>query len=136
MLASLDVLSGGRANLGLGIGWDRAEHEAYGIPFPTTAARYELLEDTLLMLPLLWGKGSPSFEGSTFSAANLTCYPRPIQERIPILIGGSGEKTTLRLVARYADACNLFGRPEAALGIAKLDPELGERILGLARERR
>ena len=64
------------------------------------------------MLPLLWGEGSPSYEGSTFSAAKLTCYPRPIQERIPILIGGSGEKTTLRLVARYADGCNLFGRPE------------------------
>jgi F420-dependent oxidoreductase-like protein len=112
MLASLDVLSGGRANLGLGIGWDRAEHEAYGIPFPSTAARYDRLEDTLLMLPLLWGKGSPSYQGSTFSAAKLTCYPRPIQERIPILIGGSGEKVTLRLVARYADACNLFGRPE------------------------
>lgn len=112
MVASLDVLSGGRANLGLGIGWDRAEHEGYGIPFPTTAARYDLLEDTLVMLPLLWGKGSPSFEGSTFSAAKLTCYPRPLQERIPILVGGSGEKVTLRLVARYADACNLFGRPE------------------------
>ncbi|HSK06538.1 MAG TPA: TIGR03560 family F420-dependent LLM class oxidoreductase [Acidimicrobiia bacterium] len=112
MVATLDVLSGGRANLGLGIGWDRAEHEEYGIPFPPTAARYDLLEDTLAMLPLLWGKGSPSFEGSTFSAAKLTCYPRPLQERIPILIGGSGEKTTLRLVARYADACNLFGRPD------------------------
>lgn len=112
MVATLDVLSGGRANLGLGLGWHRAEHEGYGIPFPSTAARYELLEDTLRMLPLLWGKGSPSFSGSTFSAPNLVCYPRPIQDHIPILIGGSGEERTLRLVARYADACNLFGRPE------------------------
>jgi F420-dependent oxidoreductase-like protein len=112
MVATLDVLSGGRANLGIGLGWDRDEHESFGIPFPPTPVRYEMLEDTLQLLPLLWGKGSPSFEGSTLSAAKLTCYPRPIQERIPILVGGSGEKETLRLVARHADACNLFGRPE------------------------
>jgi F420-dependent oxidoreductase-like protein len=112
MVATLDVLSGGRVTLGLGIGWDRAEHEGYGIPFPPTPVRYEQLEDTLRMLPLLWGKGSPSFSSVTLSAPQLICYPRPIQDHIPILIGGSGEKRTLRLVARYADACNLFGRPE------------------------
>jgi F420-dependent oxidoreductase-like protein len=112
MVATLDVLSGGRVTLGLGIGWDREEHEGYGIPFPPTSARYEQLEDTLRMLPLLWGKGSPSFSGKTFSAPELICYPRPIQDHIPILIGGSGEKRTLRLVARYADVCNLFGAPE------------------------
>ncbi len=112
VVASLDVISGGRVELGLGIGWDRGEHEGYGIPFPPTATRYEILEDTLRMLPLLWGKGSPSFSGTTFSAPELICYPRPIQEHIPILIGGSGEQRTLRLVARYADACNLFGRPD------------------------
>jgi F420-dependent oxidoreductase-like protein len=113
MMATLDVLSGGRANLGIGLGWDRDEHEGFGIPFPPTPVRYEMLEDALRLLPLLWGEGSPPFEGSTVSAARLTCYPRPIQERIPILVGGSGEKKTLRLVARHADACNLFGRPEA-----------------------
>jgi alkanesulfonate monooxygenase SsuD/methylene tetrahydromethanopterin reductase-like flavin-dependent oxidoreductase (luciferase family) len=112
MIATLDVLSGGRANLGLGIGWNDKEHRAYGIPFPDTAGRYAMLEDTLELLPLLWGKGSPSFDGRGFSATELACYPRPIQERIPILVGGSGEKKTLRLVARYADACNLFGQPE------------------------
>ena len=111
-VATLDVISGGRVNLGLGIGWDREEHECYGIPFPPVPARYEQLEDMLRMLPLLWGKGSPSFSGTTFSAPELICYPRPIQDPIPILIGGSGEKRTLRLVARYADACNLFGRPD------------------------
>jgi F420-dependent oxidoreductase-like protein len=112
MVATLDVLSGGRALLGLGIGWHKEEQEAYGIPFLPVDRRYDLLEDTLRMLPLLWGKGSPSFEGVTFSAPELVCYPRPIQERIPILVGGSGEKRTLRLAARYADACNLFGKPE------------------------
>jgi alkanesulfonate monooxygenase SsuD/methylene tetrahydromethanopterin reductase-like flavin-dependent oxidoreductase (luciferase family) len=112
MVATLDVLSGGRARLGLGIGWHRQEQEAFGLPFLPVARRYEVLEDTLRMLPLLWGKGSPPFEGSTFSAPELTCYPRPIQEHIPILIGGSGERRTLRLAARYADACNLFGKPQ------------------------
>lgn len=112
MVATLDVLSGGRAWCGLGAAWDEDEHGAYGIDFPGLADRYDLLEDTLRMLPLLWGKGSPKFEGKTFSARELVCYPRPIQDRIPILVGGSGEKSTLRLVAEYADACNLFGKPE------------------------
>lgn len=111
MIATLDVLSGGRANLGIGLGWDRKEHDGYGIDFPDVDRRYAILEDTLQMLPLLWGKGSPSFEGKEFTASELTCYPRPIQEKIPILIGGSGEKRTLRLVARYGDAANLFGKP-------------------------
>jgi F420-dependent oxidoreductase-like protein len=112
MVATLDVLSGGRVLLGLGIGWHRKEQEGFGIPYLPVARRYDVLEDTLRMLPLLWGKGSPSFEGATFSAPELVCYPRPVQEHIPILIGGSGEKRTLLLAARYADACNLFGKPD------------------------
>lgn len=112
MIATLDVLSGGRANCGLGVGWNADEHHGYGWDFPSVSHRYALLEDTLEMLPLLWGKGSPSFQGRVFSASELICYPRPIQERIPITIGGSGERKTLSLVARYGDACNLFGKPE------------------------
>lgn len=112
MIASLDVLSGGRAVCGLGIAWDQAEHKAYGVEFPTTKDRYELLEETLQMLPLLWGKGTPSYEGNHIVAKELVCYPRPIQDRIPVLIGGSGEKKTLRLVAQYGDAANVFGDPE------------------------
>ncbi len=112
MLATLDVLSGGRAICGLGIGWNEGEHRAYGIDFPPVATRYSMLSDTLEMLPLLWGKGSPAFHGRVITAEELTCYPRPAQERIPILVGGSGEKRTLRLAARLADACNLFGDPE------------------------
>lgn len=112
MLATLDVLSGGRVVCGLGAAWDESEHDAYGIEFPPRADRYDILEDTLRMLPLLWGKGSPGFNGETFSARELVSYPRPIQDPIPILVGGSGEKKTLRLVARYADAANLFGDPE------------------------
>ncbi len=112
MVATLDVVSGGRANMGLGLAWDAKEHDAYGISFPDTGHRYDLLEDTLQMLPLLWGKGSPAFEGKVVSAAELSCYPRPLQDPIPILLGGSGERRTLRLAARYAQACNLFGRPD------------------------
>ncbi|MEX2252397.1 MAG: TIGR03560 family F420-dependent LLM class oxidoreductase [Acidimicrobiia bacterium] len=112
MIATLDALSRGRANCGLGVGWNADEHHGYGWDFPSVSQRYALLEDTLEMLPLLWGKGSPSFQGRVFSASELVCYPRPVQERIPITIGGSGERKTLALVARYADACNLFGKPE------------------------
>jgi alkanesulfonate monooxygenase SsuD/methylene tetrahydromethanopterin reductase-like flavin-dependent oxidoreductase (luciferase family) len=81
----------------------------YGWDFPPRAERYARLEDALELLPLMWGPGSPSFEGRTLTVPEAICYPRPLQERIPILVGGSGEKKTLRLVARYADACNLFG---------------------------
>ena len=112
IIATLDFLSGGRANCGIGAAWDQAEHHAYGWHFPPTSYRYDLLEDTLQMLPLLWGKGSPGFEGKVFQAEELTCYPRPIQDHIPILVGGAGERKTLRLVAQYADACNVFGTPE------------------------
>jgi F420-dependent oxidoreductase-like protein len=111
MVATLDVLSGGRALCGLGIAWDEEEHQSFGIDFPPVATRYEILEETLQMLPLLWGKGTPEFAGAHIRSPGLVCYPRPIQDRIPIMIGGSGEKRTLGLVARYADACNVFGDP-------------------------
>ena len=112
MLATLDVLSGGRAICGLGAAWDEAEHAAYGIPFPSLSTRYDMLEDTLRMLPLLWGKGSPEFQGETFSASELICYPRPVQDPIPMLVGGGGERRTLRLAAQYADMANVFGKPD------------------------
>ncbi|GJM37391.1 MAG: hypothetical protein DHS20C19_07580 [Acidimicrobiales bacterium] len=112
IVASLDVLSSGRAECGLGAAWFAAEHKAYGWPFPTLAERYELLEDALELLPLMWGPGAPTYEGRRIGTVKATCYPRPVQERIPILVGGSGPARTLRLVARHADACNLFGEPD------------------------
>ncbi|HEY8092336.1 MAG TPA: TIGR03560 family F420-dependent LLM class oxidoreductase [Acidimicrobiales bacterium] len=107
--ATLDVLSGGRAVCGLGLGWFQQEHAAYGWDFPSRDDRYALLEDALQLLPLLWGPGTPAFSGRVLNVPEAMCYPRPLQERLPLLVGGSGERRTLRLVARYADACNLFG---------------------------
>jgi alkanesulfonate monooxygenase SsuD/methylene tetrahydromethanopterin reductase-like flavin-dependent oxidoreductase (luciferase family)/predicted kinase len=109
---TLDVLSGGRAICGLGAAWFEREHELYGWGFPSRAERYARLEDALELLPLMWGPGAPRFEGRTITVAEAACYPRPLQERIPILVGGSGDRKALRLVARHADACNVFGDPD------------------------
>jgi alkanesulfonate monooxygenase SsuD/methylene tetrahydromethanopterin reductase-like flavin-dependent oxidoreductase (luciferase family) len=71
-----------------------------------------LLEDALELLPLLWGPGSPTYEGRAIGTVEAICYPRPLQEHVPILVGGSGERVTLKLVAKHADACNLFGEAD------------------------
>ncbi len=111
IVATLDVLSGGRTICGLGAAWWEHEHRLYGWTFPPLAERYALLEDALQLLPLMWGPGSPPFAGNLVTVAETLCYPRPLQERLPILVGGSGERTTLRLAATYGDACNLMGDP-------------------------
>ena len=112
IVATLDVVSGGRALCGLGAGWYEREHRLYGYDFPPLSERFARLEDALELLPLMWGPGSPGFAGRTIAVPAATCYPRPLQERIPILVGGGGEQRTLRLVARHADACNLQGDVE------------------------
>jgi len=112
-LATLDVLSGGRAWCGLGAGSYQAEHLAYGWPFPPARERLDLLEDALQALPLLWGPGAPGFTGRRISVPEAMSYPRPVAGSIPILVGGGGARRTLRLVAQYADASNLFGDPAA-----------------------
>jgi alkanesulfonate monooxygenase SsuD/methylene tetrahydromethanopterin reductase-like flavin-dependent oxidoreductase (luciferase family)/predicted kinase len=106
--ATLDVLSGGRAICGLGLGWFEAEHKAYGWDFPPVNDRYDLLEDALQLLPILWGPGNKPFRGKVLDVPDTTCYPRPLQDKLPILIGGSGNRT-LRLAAKYGDAANVFG---------------------------
>lgn len=108
IVATLDVLSGGRAVCGLGLAWFKQEHDAYGWDFPKVADRYALLEDALQALPLLWGPGHPAFTGRVLSLPDTTCYPRPLG-RVPIVLGGGGERRTLRLAARYADAANVLG---------------------------
>jgi F420-dependent oxidoreductase-like protein len=109
IIATLDVLSGGRAVCGLGLGWFAVEHRAYGWPFPPVAERYALLEDALAALPVLWGKGGKPFRGRVLDLPDTAAYPRPLQERVPILLGGGGERRTLALAARYADAANVLG---------------------------
>ena len=109
VVATLDVLSGGRAVCGLGLGWFAEENRALGIPFPDVPARYALLEDALQLLPVLWGPGSPPFHGQVLDVPETLCYPRPLQEHVPLLVGGGGEARTLRLAARYADAANVMG---------------------------
>jgi alkanesulfonate monooxygenase SsuD/methylene tetrahydromethanopterin reductase-like flavin-dependent oxidoreductase (luciferase family) len=109
IVATLDVLSGGRAVCGIGAGWFADENRALGRPFPPLAERYDLLADALELLPLLWGPGGPAYEGRRLAVPEAACYPRPLQARVPIVVGGSGERRTLRLVAEHADGCNLVG---------------------------
>lgn len=118
-MATLDVLSKGRMVCGLGIGWYAEEFKALGLPFPSVGERYDALEDTVGLLRAMWAKGSQSFEGKATSVPEAMAYPRPLQARLPIMIGGGGERRTLRLVARHADACNLQGSPKVVA--AKLD---------------
>jgi F420-dependent oxidoreductase-like protein len=115
-VTTLDVLSGGRAWLGIGAGWNEAEAQGLGIPFPSMKDRFEMLEETLQICLRMWngehGDDGP-FDGKHYQLARLLNSPQSIQlPHPPILIGGSGEQKTLRLVARYADACNLFPSPE------------------------
>jgi alkanesulfonate monooxygenase SsuD/methylene tetrahydromethanopterin reductase-like flavin-dependent oxidoreductase (luciferase family)/predicted kinase len=119
IIATLDVLSEGRANCGLGVGWYAAESAALGIRFPPLRERYALLEDALEFLPLFWGKGAPSFEGRVLHVPEALCYPRPLQEHVPMLVGGNGERRTLGLAAHHADACNIIG--EADVVARKVD---------------
>jgi alkanesulfonate monooxygenase SsuD/methylene tetrahydromethanopterin reductase-like flavin-dependent oxidoreductase (luciferase family)/predicted kinase len=106
--ATLDVLSGGRAVCGVGLAWFEAEHKAYGWSFPAVNDRYALLSDALQLLPVLWGPGNKPFRGAVLDVPDTTCYPRPLQEHLPVLVGGSGPRT-LRLASKYADAVNVFG---------------------------
>jgi F420-dependent oxidoreductase-like protein len=121
---TLDVLSGGRAMLGLGAAWYEREHEGLGVPFPPTSERFERLEETLQICRQMWSDDNGAYSGQHYQLAETVCVPPPIRAGGPrILIGGSGERKTLRLVAKYADACNLFGfeAEEVARKIAVLD---------------
>jgi F420-dependent oxidoreductase-like protein len=108
-ITTLDVLSGGRAWLGIGAGWYARESLGLGIPWPERSDRFRLLEDTLRFAHHAWRDDRSPFEGRTLRAAEPIVVPQPLtRPHPPILIGGGGERTTLRLVARYADACNIL----------------------------
>src|SRR5947209_7835166 len=120
IVTTLDVLSGGRAELGVGAGWYEREHLALGVPFPPVRERFERLEETLQICLQMWSENNGSFEGRHYQLAETLCSPMPVSQPRPrILIGGAGEKKTLRLVAQYADACNIFG--DADVLAQKLD---------------
>ena len=109
IVTTLDVVSGGRAQLGIGAAWYEREHLGLGIPFPPLSERFERLEETLQICHQMWSDDEGPFIGTHYQLAETICSPRPVRSPRPrILIGGSGEQKTLRLVARYADACNLF----------------------------
>ncbi len=108
-VTTLDVLSGGRAQLGIGAAWYEREHLGLGVPFPPLAERFERLEETLQICRQMWSDDNGPFTGKHYQLAETICSPPPVSSPHPrVLIGGSGERKTLRLVARYADACNLF----------------------------
>jgi F420-dependent oxidoreductase-like protein len=130
---TLDVLSGGRAWFGIGAAWNVHESKGLGFPFPPLGERFAWLEDTLRMAHEMWSGGSGtggSFEGRQVTATHLINSPQAISRpRVPILVGGGGERKTLRLVAQYADACNIFGRsPEFVRGKFDVLREHCERL--------
>jgi F420-dependent oxidoreductase-like protein len=108
-MTTVDVLSGGRSYFGVGAGWFEREARGLGVPFPETKVRFEQLEETLRIAHQMWSDDVGPFEGKHYRLAETLCVPRPLgRPHPPILIGGFGEQKTLRLVARYGDACNLF----------------------------
>ena len=110
IVTTLDVLSGGRAELAIGAAWSEREHVGLGVPFPPVAERFERLEETLQIVRQMWSDNDGPFHGKHYQLAETLCSPQPISQPSPrIIIGGGGEKKTLRLVAQYADASNLFG---------------------------
>jgi F420-dependent oxidoreductase-like protein len=108
-VTSLDVLSGGRAYFGIGAGWNEEEAVALGLPRPLDGGRFEKLEETLQIARQMWAGDETRFQGKHYQLERLLSSPQPISKpHPPILIGGSGEKKTLRMVAQYGDACNFF----------------------------
>lgn len=121
--ATLDALSGGRAFCGLGAGWWDREHAAYGIGFPPARERLDRLEDTIETLRALWGSGTKPYAGRRVTLPETTCYPRPVGS-LPIIVGGGGERRTLKIAAELGDGCNL-----------RVDGQLAHKIAVFARHR-
>ena len=108
--ATLDVMSKGRLFMGIGAGWNEEEATAYGIPFPSTRERFQRLEEAVQVIKKMWTEERANFDGKYYNLRGAYCNPKPIQKPYPpIMVGGSGERQTLRIVAKHADACNLFG---------------------------
>ena len=112
-ISTLDVLSGGRAGLGIGAGWNVEEAEGLGFGFPTTAERFERLEQAIQICLQMWSDSEAPYDGRHYRLGRTLNSPQPLQPRPYLLVGGGGEKRTLRLVAQYADACNIAATPDA-----------------------
>ncbi len=131
LVSALDVLSGGRAWLGIGAAWNEAEAKGLGLSFPSTAERFERLEETLQICLQMWSEDDGPYNGKHYQLERTLNSPQVLRKpHPPILIGGGGERKTLRLVAKYAQACNLFPSPELA---HKLDV-LREHCLAVGRD--
>ena len=125
MLSTLDHLSGGRVDCGLGAGWFAKEQTDRGIDFPTDTARLDLLQDTIGALRAFWAAGGKPWKGSKIEIADTSMYPRPVHGSIPIIVGGGGERRTLRIVAEHADGCNLRTGPGLDRKLAVLTGHCG-----------
>jgi F420-dependent oxidoreductase-like protein len=112
MAATVDHLSGGRLVLGLGAGWQENEHRQYGIPFYTVRERLERLSEAAELIQLLFANETTTWKGKHYALENAVLEPKPVQKPLPILIGGGGEKVTLRIAARFADEWNVWGDVE------------------------
>ena len=113
IVTTLDVVSGGRAELGIGAAWYEREHQGLGVRFPPVAERFERLEESIQICRQMWSDDDGAYQGRHYQLAETICSPPPVSTPRPrLLIGGSGERKTLRLVAQYADACNIFGGPD------------------------
>jgi F420-dependent oxidoreductase-like protein len=106
-ICTIDQLSGGRADLGLGAGWSQIEYDAYGIPFPRLGVRMDMLEEAIQCVRGLLHDETTDFTGQYFTMTNARCVPKPVQATLPIWVGGSGEKRTLRIAAQWADGWNI-----------------------------
>ena len=121
MAATVDVISGGRLILGIGAAWQENEHEAYGFAFPPVAERLARLDEACEVIKRLWTESKPSFAGRFYRLQNAPLMPKPVQRPHPeLMIGGGGEKVTLRIVARHADHWNVWGGPEILARKGKL----------------
>ncbi len=112
MAATLDHITGGRMVLGLGAGWQENEHKQYGIPFFTMPERLRRLDEACRVIKALYGSEKADFEGRYYRLDNASLEPKPVQSPMPLLIGGGGERVTLKITAKYADEWNVWGTPE------------------------
>jgi F420-dependent oxidoreductase-like protein len=115
MAAQVDQITGGRAVLGLGAGWQQNEHEAYGIPFYTLGGRMRRLEEACRLIKSLFTESRTTFDGRYYQLKDAPLEPKPVQNPLPLLVGGGGEKVTMRIAAQYADEWNVWGTPETLI---------------------